>query len=194
MDRTASKGHHVCPWWLGYMIDNGVRRLLHEPEKILAPYASEGMRVMDIGCGMGMFSIGLAKLVGATGSVLAVDLQQKMLDVVANRSREAGVAERVVTHRCEPERLGVEGPFDFALAFFMVHEAPNTRALMEEVFGALREKGRWLVIEPKMHVTASEFEAMRGVAKLVGFVEVGCEPVRLTHTLLLEKPEELVLE
>ena len=46
---------HVCPWWAGYFIDNRVRRLLHNPEKIVGPYVKSGMTVMDVGCGDGAF-------------------------------------------------------------------------------------------------------------------------------------------
>jgi hypothetical protein len=28
---------HVCPWWGGYFIDNPLRRLIHDPEKIVGP-------------------------------------------------------------------------------------------------------------------------------------------------------------
>lgn len=51
---------HVCPWWGGYCIDNRLRRLLHAPEKIVGPYVKPGMTVMDVGCGMGLFSIAMA--------------------------------------------------------------------------------------------------------------------------------------
>jgi ubiquinone/menaquinone biosynthesis C-methylase UbiE len=195
MDSNSSpKGHHVCPWWLGYTIDNALRRMIHDPEKMLAPYVREGMRVLDVGCGMGLFSIGMAKLVGPAGKVFAVDLQQQMLDVLATRSREAGVAERIQTHRCAPEQLGITEPVDFALAFYMMHEAPHSRALMEEVYSLLQDKGRWLVVEPKLHVSAASFAAMRTVAGRVGFSEVGRPEIRLSHAVLLEKPVELVLE
>ena len=40
---------HVCPWWGGYFIDNPLRRLLHNPKKILGPYVKPGMTVMDFG-------------------------------------------------------------------------------------------------------------------------------------------------
>ena len=55
---------HVCPWWGGYFIDNPLRRLLHNPEKIIGPYVRPGMTVMDVGCGMGFCSIAMAKIVG----------------------------------------------------------------------------------------------------------------------------------
>jgi ubiquinone/menaquinone biosynthesis C-methylase UbiE len=43
---------------------NPFRCLLHDPEKILGPYVKPGMTVMDFGCGMGLISIAMAKLVG----------------------------------------------------------------------------------------------------------------------------------
>ena len=81
---------HVCPWWLGYFIDNPLRRLIHNPEKIVGPYVKPGMTVMDVGCGMGLFSIGMARMVGDGGLVIAVDLQQKMLDGLQKRAKRAG--------------------------------------------------------------------------------------------------------
>ena len=62
----------VCPWWGGYFIDNRLRRLLHDPQKILRPYVKPGMTAMDIGCGMGLFSIEMARLVGDNGQVKEV--------------------------------------------------------------------------------------------------------------------------
>ena len=68
---------HVCPWWGGYFIDNPIRRLFHNPEKIVGPYVGPGMTAMDVGCGMGFCSIAMAKIVGDSGQVIAVDLQQE---------------------------------------------------------------------------------------------------------------------
>ncbi len=90
----------VCPWGVGYFIDNPVRRLFHDPCKILGNYLNPGMTVMDIGCGMGFFSIAMAKMVGEKGRIIAVDPQPQMLDVLRKRARTAGVAERIQTHQC----------------------------------------------------------------------------------------------
>ena len=51
--------------------------------------------MLDVGCGMGLFSLAMAKLVGDQGQVIAVDLQQKMLDVLRRRAEKAGVADRI---------------------------------------------------------------------------------------------------
>ncbi len=122
---------HVCPWRGGYFIDNPLRRLIHNPGKILAPYVLPGMTVMDVGCGMGLFSIAAAKIVGDRGLVIAVDLQQRMRDVLWRRATEAGVANRIRVHKCEAEHLGVETQVDFAPAMMVVHEVPDLRPLQE---------------------------------------------------------------
>ena len=96
--------NHVCPWWLAYTFDNPVRKLFHQPPKILGPYIKKGMRVMDVGCGMGFFSIGMAKMVGAEGKVFSIDLQQKMLEITLKRAKRAGLAERISSHRGHPDK------------------------------------------------------------------------------------------
>ena len=44
MEKTMSKNteHHICPWWLAYTFDNALRRLIHPPQKVLAPYVRLG--------------------------------------------------------------------------------------------------------------------------------------------------------
>lgn len=176
---------HVCPWWGGYFIDNPLRRLLHNPEKILAPYLRPGMTVVDIGCGMGIFSIAAAKLVGDQGRVIAVDLQQQMLDVLRKRAEKAGVAGRIQLQRCEATRLGVAGPADFALAFAMVHEVPDRQSLLQEVHCLLRPGAKFLVAEPRIHVSNRFFQETLAMAGEIG-LRVEAEPsIRRCHAALL---------
>ena len=85
-------GAHVCPWWCArFSINNPLRRLVHDPEKIVGPYVRPGMFIMDVGCGVGWFSVPMAKMVGDQGRVIAVDLQQQMLDTLWRRAEKAGV-------------------------------------------------------------------------------------------------------
>lgn len=64
-DSIFVRDTHVCPWWLCFTFDNVFRKLFHDPEKILSPYVNEGDTALDIGPGMGYFSIPLARLVGS---------------------------------------------------------------------------------------------------------------------------------
>lgn len=178
---------HVCPWWGGYFIDNRLRRLLHAPEKIVSPYVKPGMMVIDVGCGMGLFSIAMARMVGDEGRVIAVDLQQKMLDVLQKRAEKVGVANRIRTHCCEPNRLGVEGPVDFALAFAMVHEVPDQRRLLGEIHGCLKPGGKFLIAEPRIHVSGRAFRRTVALAGEVWFEVVEEPKVMWCRAVVFEK-------
>jgi ubiquinone/menaquinone biosynthesis C-methylase UbiE len=178
-------GPHVCPWWGGYFIDNPLRRWLHNPERIVAPYVQPGMTALDFGCGMGLFSIAMAKLVGEQGRIVAADLQPQMLDVVRRRALRAGVADRVRTHRCQRDSLALDGPLDFALAFYSAHEVPDLRRLLAEIHNALAPHGRFLVVEPIGHVTAKDFANMMELAGEIGFREQERPRVRLSRAAVL---------
>jgi ubiquinone/menaquinone biosynthesis C-methylase UbiE len=88
-------GSHVCPWWAGYFINNRLRHMLRNPEAILDRYVRPGMTVMDLGCGMGLFSIAMARKVGGQGCVIAVDIQPRMLDVLQRHAEKSGMATRI---------------------------------------------------------------------------------------------------
>jgi ubiquinone/menaquinone biosynthesis C-methylase UbiE len=178
---------HVCPWWGGYFIDNRLRSLLHDPEKIVGPYVRPGMTVMDVGCGMGLFSIAMAKLVGDQGRIIAVDLQQKMLDVLKRRAERAGVAARIETHNCDQNRLGVDVQADLALAFMMVHEVPDQRRLLSEIHACLKAGGKLLVAEPKIHVSGWAFQQTVATAEELGLKVVDEPRVRWCRAVVLAK-------
>jgi ubiquinone/menaquinone biosynthesis C-methylase UbiE len=179
----------VCPWWLAYGFDNRLRLLFHNPEKILGPYVQEGMTVADIGCGMGYFSISMARMVGETGRVISADLQQEMLDVLEKRARRAGVARRIHLQRCEPDRIGIEQKVDFALTFWMIHEVPDTEGFLAQVFSTLKPTGRYLLVEPRIHVPLAQFEETLEQARRAGFKILDNPQVSLSRAALLGKSQ-----
>lgn len=178
---------HVCPWWGGYFIDNRFRRWLHKPEKILGPYIQPGMTAMDFGCGMGFFAIPMARLVGDQGRVIAVDLQQKMLDVLRKRAAKAGVGDRIHAHRCEADSIGLDEPVNFALAFYSAHEVPDLRRLFSEAHKCLRTGGSFLVVEPVGHVSAAAFQDMVSLAEDAGLALNEGPRICLSRAVVLVK-------
>ncbi len=176
---------HVCPWWLSYVLANRFRGWLHDPQEILGPYARRGMTVVDLGCGMGFFSIALAHMVGDQGRVIAVDLQQQVLDVLEKRARKAGVGARIRTHRCKPDRIGIRGPADFALAFWMVHEVPDPGGFLGQVRSLLKPGGKLLVVEPKIHVSRRKFQETLDAARRAGLALEEEPRVRISRAAVL---------
>ena len=171
-------------WWLHYTFDNPIRRLFHKPEQILGGLVQPGQTVLDLGCGMGYFSIPMARLVGPGGRVIAVDVQEKVLNVARRRAARAGVLERIRFHRCRPDDVGIFDAVDFVLAFWMVHEAADPARLLCQVRQVLKPEGRFLMAEPKVHVRAVQFEHSVKLAALAGLQAVAQVPVALSRAAL----------
>jgi ubiquinone/menaquinone biosynthesis C-methylase UbiE len=177
---------HVCPWWVGYLLVSPIRSWLQDPEKILSPYIKEGMTVLDVGPGMGFFTIPAARMVGDSGRVIAVDLQEKMLKSLVNRAEKAGVAGRIVTKLCEPDNLGVSDPIDLCLAFNVVHEVTDASALLSQIRAILKPTGRLLLAEPGgWHVSEKDFERTLAKASAAGLKLIGRPRIRRSQSALL---------
>ncbi len=156
--------HPVCPWWFTYTFDNPLRRLAHKPEELFAGQLTPGMRVLDLGCGFGYFALGMARFVAPDGSVLAVDLQEKMLTRVRKRAQKAQLEGMIETRRCTRESLQIgpdhnDEPADFVLAFWMAHEIPDQARVFAEIHAALKKGGRFLLVEPKLDIGRRYFTA-----------------------------------
>ena len=174
---------HICPWWLTYTFDNPLRALFHNPAEILAPYVARGMTVADLGCGFGYFSIGLARMVAPNGRVIAVDIQQKMLEKARQRARKAGVDAIITFHQCSPDSLDMSQHTDFVLAFWMVHETGDTARFLRQVHTALKPGGIFLMVEPKFHVSEKSFGTQTRLAEEVGFVPIDFPEIRLSRAV-----------
>jgi ubiquinone/menaquinone biosynthesis C-methylase UbiE len=159
----------VCPVELANSLDSKLRRWLQNPRKILSPYIKEGMTVLDIGCGPGFFTIEMAAMVGNSGKVIAVDMQEGMLRILGDKIRGTELEHRTVLVHCAKDTLRLPEKVDFGLAFFMVHEVPDKDRYFREVRAALKETGQFLVVEPKyVHVSKQAFAATISIAQSAG--------------------------
>lgn len=185
LDKILSRDLHVCPWWIAWTFDNPLRKWLHDPQQTLGPYIREGMTVADIGCGMGYFSLAMAKMVGPGGKVLAVDLQQMMLDLLKKRAYRAGLSDRIRTVLATQDDIRLTVPVDFTLAFWMIHEVKDIPRFFDQVAAVLKPEGKMLYAEPRMHVSQKRFDEILGSAKTAGFSRNAGPPVRLSRSAVL---------
>jgi len=180
--------NRVCPWWLGYVLASPLRRLFQDPDEIVRPYVKEGMSVLDIGCGMGFFSLPLAKMVGQTGKVVCVDLQGKMIKGLLKRALKAGLSDIIDARMCRRDSLGVgdfDGKIDFALTFALVHEVPDKERLFAEICNAMKQTGELLLAEPKGHVSKPDFEKTVSLAQGAGFEVLRDLKIQRSRAVLL---------
>ena len=162
----------VCPVWIGYFLLSPLRKLAQDPYKILMPYVKNGTTVMDTGSAMGYFSLPMADLVGDTGKVYCIDLQQGMIDKLQKRAHKKGLASRIEARKCNADSLlinDLSGKLDFALAFAMVHEVPDPKRLLSEIYASLKPGGKLLIAEPGGHVSVTDFQQTLKLALDCGF-------------------------
>ncbi|MFO7569271.1 MAG: class I SAM-dependent methyltransferase [Smithellaceae bacterium] len=169
-DLIFFRNHRLCPRWMCFTFDNGLRRLVQNPDRIVRAYVRGGDTVLDVGPGIGYFTIPMAKIVGDRGRVIAVDIQQAMLDGIQKRAVRAQVADRVSLHLASPDSLNVTAKADFILAFWMAHEVPDQHRFFTQLRAVLKENGKFLLAEPGLHVSKKQFEAQIARAQKAGFL------------------------
>ncbi len=178
---------HVCPPSVIKWLNSPLRKLIQNPKKIMGEYVKPGDTVIDLGCGGGFFAVALAEMVGGNGRVIAMDLQKEMLNITRDFASKKGVLDRITLHQCKDDDIALHGEkVDFALAFYMVHEVPDRDRFMNQVADLLKPTAHFLMIEPKHHVSPSQFDQILGEANSAGLNLV--KPVKLTMSrgMLLE--------
>ncbi|KKQ74342.1 MAG: Menaquinone biosynthesis methyltransferase (2-heptaprenyl-1, 4-naphthoquinone methyltransferase) [Candidatus Woesebacteria bacterium GW2011_GWB1_38_5b] len=72
--------HFPAPAFIGRFLDSDIRREMQPPDKLIERSGiKQGMRVLEVGCGSGAFVTSVARVVGKTGKVYALDIQPAML-------------------------------------------------------------------------------------------------------------------
>lgn len=179
---------HVCPWWLGPLLASPLRRLLHDPARVVAPLVREGMIVLEPGPGMGFFTLELARRVGPTGRVVAADVQERMLAGLRRRAARAGLADRIDARLAREDALGVDdlaGRVDLVFAFYVVHELPDPGRFFAELRRLLAPRGTIVMAEPTGHVKIEQFQAQLDAAAAAGLSALPGPAIRASRTALM---------
>src|SRR3990172_9722134 len=103
--------------------------------------------VTDIGSGSGTFSIPMAKAIAPNGILYAVDIDQKMLDYVAEKAKQEGVTNlRTVLGEYDDPKLPVQ-TVDVAFFHRVLHMIEHRQAYVNDVAKYLKPDGRIVIIE-----------------------------------------------
>jgi ubiquinone/menaquinone biosynthesis C-methylase UbiE len=177
----------VCRPSHSILLDNFFRRMFQKPRKIVGEYIQNGDTVIDLGCGPGFFSIDMAEMAGSRGKLYAVDLQNEMLDKVKKKAEDKGLTHRICFHKCPQDSIGLgeHVKADFILAYYMMHEVPDSRQFLNEIRGLLKKDGRLLIVEPTFHVTKKKFIKMLKEVEDIGFSIVDTPLKKGGRSLLL---------
>jgi predicted methyltransferase len=106
--------------------------------------------VADLGVGTGYFARRMAPLVAPGGSILGVDIQQEMLDLLAEQSKAAGVENIIPVLGTETDPKLPEGGVDWILLVDVYHEFQQPRPMLENIRKALKPDGKVALIEYRL--------------------------------------------
>ncbi|HEU5367496.1 MAG TPA: methyltransferase domain-containing protein [Ktedonobacterales bacterium] len=141
---------------MGHKFDPANRHLLFAEDRIerFDRYAllrslgvGEGKVVADLGCGPGFFTLPASELVGPTGKVFAVDVQQEMVDDLRSRLAQQGITNVMVRRSSELEPSIPQRSVDLALLAFVLHEIDQRSSFLLAAKRLLRDDGRIAVLE-----------------------------------------------
>jgi ubiquinone/menaquinone biosynthesis C-methylase UbiE len=106
-----------------------------------------GQTICDMGCGNGFYTLELARRVGPTGLVYAVDIQPEMLRMLADTAGRAGLTNiRPVLGTAIDPRLPT-GAIDLCLCVDVYHEFSHPEAMLDRVRTSLAAGGRIALVE-----------------------------------------------
>jgi ubiquinone/menaquinone biosynthesis C-methylase UbiE len=135
--------YHGIPWL------NRPERIQEEnPQEMLEQLdVKPGMTVCDMGCGDGYYTIELAKRVGPSGKVIAVDIQPEMLQELSRRCQRNDLknVEMILGEPHNP-KLPV-GKIDLILMVDVYHEFSNPEEMLDAMRSSLTPDGRIALVE-----------------------------------------------
>jgi ubiquinone/menaquinone biosynthesis C-methylase UbiE len=155
-----------------------------------------GATVADLGSGTGYYTWRLARAVGPSGKVFAVDVQQAMLDRTAETvgKHQLGNVELVPADEARP-RLPM-GALDLVFIAHAYHEFSNPEAIILGVNQSLKQGGRLVVVEfaenhpfgPQDKGERMTEEQIRAEIEPAGFnLDRVLDIVRIEHCLVFTK-------
>jgi ubiquinone/menaquinone biosynthesis C-methylase UbiE len=102
----------------------------------------EGQTVLDVGCGSGDFTVSSATLVGETGTVYALDIDDRALDILKIRTEKRGFKNIRLLHSSANEKIKLDdNSIDHVLLIDVLQEVYNKESLFKEVGRILRAGG-----------------------------------------------------
>jgi ubiquinone/menaquinone biosynthesis C-methylase UbiE len=177
-------------------LESPERAAWQKPDEVVAAlHLAPGAVVADVGAGPGYFTLRLARAVGSTGRVYGIDVEPRMTALLAERAREAGLANVVPVLAPDGDGLPPE-PVSLLLLVNAFHHFPDGPATLRRLAGSLAPGGRIALVEfhegelpvgppPDHKVTRAQIDAAVAAAGLA--VAEEHRFLEFQHLLVLER-------
>jgi len=158
------------PPFMSPFLESPLRELSQRPGETLQRIGLQaGQRALELEAGPGYFTLEAARLLGAEGVLSAVDMQPRMVALVAEKAAREGLSNvetRVAGARALPYP---DGTFDLAFLVTGLGEIPDKGRLLREVRRVLKPNGRLSITEAMADPDYMLMAEVVGWAQTVGF-------------------------
>ncbi len=108
-----------------------------------------GSWVLDVGCGVGVDTIPLAQIVGPTGKVVGIDIDEASIAEARRRAEEAGVSEWTEHRMADAADMPFDNnTFDACHSERVFMHLTNPDEVLEEMIRVTKPGGRIVTIDP----------------------------------------------
>lgn len=119
-----------------------------QPDKVIATMGVKaGDMVADVGCGTGFFTRRLARAVGPSGAVYAVDIQPEMLDRLRQSTEAEGLTNVLPVLGTDRDPALPMGKIDWIIIADVYHEMQEPKAMLKALKASLAPEGRIALLE-----------------------------------------------
>lgn len=127
-----------------------IRRLFDSPETVINLLnVHEGMRIADIGCGPGVFSIEIAKKVGDSGLVYAIDSNSYMIAQVESLAKAMKLNNiRIIKTDAADLSMIPSETVDASIFIHSLHHISKKIDAIREALRITRPNGKILILDP----------------------------------------------
>lgn len=174
----------LCPSWLYFSLNTFFRKGIHNPVKILKPYVRRGDTAVDLGCGPGFFTMALAGLAGSAGKVIAVDIQERAIEIIQKKVSGTVYENIVQPVLGDGSAIPVSDKADFVLSFWMLHEVPDKKVFLEQVKSIMKPGGLYLLVEPRVHVSKRTYLDEISIAESCGMKHTDSPKIGISRAAL----------
>jgi ubiquinone/menaquinone biosynthesis C-methylase UbiE len=165
-------------------VDRRLRDLAYE---VLEPYSqsflrqsglTEGMRVLEIGCGAGSMTPWISRKVGPTGRLVALDINPQEVECARQKVMESGIDNTDFISTSVENILTIGRDFDFIYGRFILMQLHNPFEVLERLISCLHPGGVIALDEPNQEAD---------------FANPACPPCERANRLFLEYADCLKL-
>ena len=171
---------HLAAGWL----ERPQREREELPNKLIEMLKlKEGDVVADIGVGTGYIARRISPKIGETGTIYGVEIQQEMLDILAEKMAEEGITNikgvlgTITDPKLPPNSV------DLAIMVDVYHEFSHPYEMMQNICRALKVGGRVAFVEYRLEDPAVRIKPLHKMTELQVIKEATPHPLSWIETL-----------